>query len=414
MSKGKLLVLSQFFSPEYVTSSVLVTQMAEDLAKAGLDVEVLTGMPKEYTQGQVKVARKEKQNGLLIRRVDYLQLSRKSRLGRLLNYFSLVASMALRWPLLLRYRYVIVYSLPPLLPLLPALMNVFFGKKFVFVCYDLYPDLAIAMKAISPGCSIDRVMRFTNRLVYRRAEAIVAIGGEMKRYMLQSGLVADKTGIHVIPNWYDGIPAGYQPIVDKREGETFHVVYSGNMGICQDMDTILQCAVALRDRPDIRFVFTGHGNKADTIKAEAARLGLVNVEFHGYLMGREYTGMLARAGCFVVSLERGMEGLAVPSKSYSYLAAGRPVLAIIDGQTDISKDLAQYGCGFTVNNGDGGGMASLVLQMVSDRSRTVQMGLNARRLYEDKYTREACTAQYVGLMNELLTKKTEVRRQKSE
>src|SRR5690242_3951688 len=105
--RNKILVLSQFFYPEYVTSSVLVTQMAEDLAASGLDVEVLCGMPKEYLSGQVKAKGKEQHNGLLIRRVGYLQLSRKSTIGRLLNYFSLIASMALRWPLLLRYEYII-------------------------------------------------------------------------------------------------------------------------------------------------------------------------------------------------------------------------------------------------------------------------------------------------------------------
>ncbi len=402
MSKqGKVLVLSQFFYPEYVTSSMLVTQMAEDLATAGLDVEALCGMPKEYVSGQTKAPRKERHNGVLIRRVGYLQLSRKSRIGRLLNYFSLITSMALRWPLFLQYELVIVYSLPPLLPLLPALMNVLFGKKFVFTCYDLYPDLAIAMQAIGRGSAIDRVMSFTNRLVYPRASAIVAIGTEMKQYMLKSGLARDEAKIRVLPNWYDGEPNIYTEPNDQPKGQ-FVVAYSGNMGICQDMDTILQCATALRDRSDVHFVFTGHGNKADELQAEANRLGLANVEFHGYLTGKAYTDMLANADCFVVSLERGMEGLAVPSKSYSYLAAGRPVLAIIHPDTDISRDLTLYECGYTIANHDALGMADLILRISSDRTKLAQMGRNARRLYEERYTREACTKGYVELVKELL------------
>lgn len=404
--QNKVLVLSQFFYPEYVTSSVLVTQMAEDLAAAGLDVEVLCGMPKEYLSGQVRATPKEQYKGMLIRRVGYLQLSRKSTIGRLINYFSLIASVALRWPILLRYECIIVYSLPPLLPLLPALMNTFFHKKFVFVCYDLYPDLAIEMKAISRGSIIDRVMRFTNRRVYCRAQAIVAIGGEMKRYMLSSGLAADAERIHVIPNWYDGSPDQYQPINQTKKGEAFNVIYSGNMGICQDMDTILLCAKALRERPDIRFIFTGHGNKADELKQEASRLGLTNISFYGYLMGREYSDMLSSADCFIVSLEKGMEGLAVPSKSYSYLAAGRPVLAIIDSDTDISRALAEYECGYTITNGDGAGMAEHILAMANDRAGLARMGRNARRLFEEQYTRKLCTRQYVELMREILEKQS--------
>ncbi len=402
MSKqNRVLVLNQYFYPEYVTSSVLVTQMAEDMATAGLDVEVLCGMPKEYFSGQSKVRRKERHNGLLIRRVGYLQLSRKSKIGRLLNYFSLIASMAARWPLFLRYELVIVYSLPPLLPLLPALMNVLFGKKFMFACYDLYPDLAIAMKAIRPGSAIDRVMSFTNRLVYPRATAIVAIGTEMKKYMAKSGLVRDGAKIRVLPNWYDDEPNIYTEPTDQPK-EQFVVAYCGNMGICQDMETILQCAAVLKDRDNIHFVFTGHGNKAESLKAEAAQLYLANIEFHGFLTGKAYTDMLANADCFVVSLERGMEGLAVPSKTYSYLAAGRPVLAIIDPDTDISRDLAQYECGYTIKYHDSKGMAGLILEMAEDRGKLAQMGRNARRLYEEHYTREACTKGYVELVRELL------------
>jgi glycosyltransferase involved in cell wall biosynthesis len=401
---NKILVLSQFFHPEYVTSSVLVTQMAEDLAASGLDVEALCGMPKEYFNGQVKAPRKEEYKDLVIRRVGYLQLPRKSMVGRLLNYFSLVASVALRWPLLLRYEYIIVYSLPPLLPLIPALMNVFFGKKFVFVCYDLYPDLAIKMKAISNGSAIDRVMRFTNRLVYKRASAIVAIGGEMKRHMLASGLAADAGRIHVMPNWYDGDPDEYTPADQTKKGEAFSIVYSGNMGICQDMDTILKCAQILLDRQDIRFVFTGHGNKAAVLKQEAARLGLKNVEFRGYLMGKDYTDMLTSADCFIVSLEKGMEGLAVPSKTYSYLAAGRPVLAIMAADTDIPAILAQYRCGYTLEGGDAAGMAERILAMASDRAALARMGSNARKLYEEQFRREIRTGEYVKLMKELLGK----------
>jgi glycosyltransferase involved in cell wall biosynthesis len=400
----KILVLSQFFYPEYVTASVLVTQMAEDLAAAGLDVEVLCGMPKEYLEGQVRAPLKEQYNGMLVKRVGYLQLSRKSKIGRLLNYFSLIASMALRWTMFLRYEYIIVYSLPPLLPLLPALMNVFFRKKFVFVCYDLYPDLAIEMNAISRGSAIDRVMKFTNRRVYPRASAIVAIGQEMKRYMLSTGLAKVADNIKVIPNWYDGDPGNYHEM-EAGAKDVFSIVYSGNMGICQDMDTILKCAENLRDRKDIRFIFTGHGNKAEDLKDKVLNKGMENVEFRGYLMGQEYSDMLSSADCFIVSLEKGMEGLAVPSKSYSYLAAGRPVLAIIDRDTDISRALEQYRCGYTVENGDGAGMTKRLLEMAADRPAMAQMGRNARRLYEEHYRREICTAKYVDLMRELLNKR---------
>jgi glycosyltransferase involved in cell wall biosynthesis len=376
MKSDRVLILNQFFYPEYVTASVLITQMAEDLAARGIGVDVLCGMPKEYLEGAQRVPKRETYKGIAIRRVGYLQLSRRSKVGRLLNYFSFIASIALHFPKLLGYRLIVVNTMPPLLPLIPAVMNGLFGRKFAFVCYDLYPELAIRMGAIGRGSLIDRVMRFTNRRVYRRASAVVALGEEMKRYMLSSGLIADEDRVHVIPNWYDGGEEAFRQARRASEGP-FNVVYSGNMGVCQDMDTILKCAERLRDRPDIRFIFTGHGNKADALKAEAGRLGLGNVTFHGYLMGREYEEMLASADCFVVSLEKGIEGLAVPSKTYSYLAAGRPVLAIIDRNTDIARMIELYECGFSMDNGDAEGMAGRILEMAEDGAAHARMAGNA-------------------------------------
>jgi glycosyltransferase involved in cell wall biosynthesis len=121
-------------------------------------------------------------------------------------------------------------------------------------------------------------------------------------------------------------------------------------------------------------------------------------------MGKDFEDMLASADCFLVSLEKGIEGLAVPSKTYSYLAAGRPVLAIIDRDTDISRMLELYECGFTVENGDAEAMAERILEMAGDRAATAEMGKRARRLYEENYKREICTKQYIELFKEVLGK----------
>lgn len=400
MKSDRVLILNQFFYPEYVTASTLITQMAEDITASGIGVDVLCGMPKEYLDGSARVPKSETYKGIGIHRVGYLQLSRRSKIGRLLNYFSLIASVMLHFPKMLGYRFIIVNTMPPLLPLLPALMNTFFGSRFIFVCFDLYPELAIRMGAIGRGSLIDRVMHFTNRRVYRRASAIVALGDEMKRYMLSAGLTQDEDRIHVIPNWYDGGERIYREVSTDRAG-AFRVVYSGNMGVCQDMDTILHCAEHLKDHTEIEFIFTGHGNKADALKSEAERLGLQNVTFRGFLLGKEYEDMLSSADCFILSLEKGIEGLAVPSKAYSYLAAGRPVLAIIDRSTDISRMLELYACGHTVDNGDVEGMAGHILTMAGDAATHAAMAKNARKLFEEHYRREICTGQYVELIQEM-------------
>ncbi len=402
MSKrNRILILSQFYHPEYVTASVLIGQMAEDLAAQGFDVEVLCGRPKEYVEGAGKVPGRETHKGVHIRRARYLQLPRKSRLGRLVNYFTFVASVLLRWPTLLGYGLLVVYTNPPLLPMVPALLNRLFGQRFAFVCYDLYPELAIRMGAVGRGSAIDQVMGPINRAVYGNASAIVALGQDMKRYMATSGLAPHPERIEVIPNWYDDATDVYRPM-PAAQPAVFTVVYSGNMGVCQDMETILAAARLLQGRADIRFVFTGHGNKADSLKETAGREGLENLSFDGYLTGERFAALLAGASCFLVSLEAGMEGLAVPSKTYSYLAAGRPVLSIMAEDADVSRILVEREAGLAFANGDGQGLADGIAALADDYERCQRMGRNARALFVQEYRRELCTARYGELFARLL------------
>jgi glycosyltransferase involved in cell wall biosynthesis len=97
-----------------------------------------------------------------------------------------------------------------------------------------------------------------------------------------------------------------------------------------------------------------------------------------------------------------MEGLAVPSKTYSYLAAGRPVAAVISPNTDIARELMEYGAGAVFRNGDAEGLARWLAALAGDRDRVVKMGANARRLFEERYRRETCTGRYAALIGDIL------------
>jgi len=124
-------------------------------------------------------------------------------------------------------------------------------------------------------------------------------------------------------------------------------------------------------------------------------------------MGSGFVDLLNSADCFIVSLERGMEGLAVPSKTYSYLAAGRPVAAVMSRDTDIARQLEQYDAGRTFANGDAAGLAAWIEELAADRGKLARMGENARRLFEEHYRRETCTAQYAALIEKILSDDTD-------
>ena len=182
--KKDILFLCQFFYPEHNSSATLPFDTAKYLAAEGFKVDALCGYPKEYNFGG-EVPLKETVDGVNINRIKYIQLGRKEKICRLINYFSFTFFALLRVFKLRNYKTVIVYSNPPILPVVPVLANMLFGTRFVFVAYDVYPEIAYASDSLRPGGMIDRIMKWLNRSIYKRVSMVVALTDEMKRFLLE-------------------------------------------------------------------------------------------------------------------------------------------------------------------------------------------------------------------------------------
>ena len=313
--KKDILFVLQFFYPEYVSSATLPYDTALALTEAGYSVDVLCGMPKEYSDGQ-NVPKRETVNGMGVRRVNYWQLDRKKKLGRLLNYFSFTFSIFMRLFSMRKYKSVVVYSNPPLLPFVAALASALFGCKLVFVAYDLYPEIGVRSGAMSENGIISRLMRYINKKVYKRAEAVVALSSEMKEYIAENRPI-DRERIHVIPNWFEDTfhsseikpDNGFKEVV----GDRMVVSYFGNMGIAQDMQTLLDAMICLKNDANVCFLLAGHGAKMADVKKAIAENAIENAYVYDFLKGKDYLDALQASDCAVISLEKGLTGLCVPS-----------------------------------------------------------------------------------------------------
>ena len=403
-SKKDVLFLCQFFHPEYISSAQLPFDTAKALQKKGLKVDVLCGYPKEYYRGP-QVPKKETVDGIGIQRLSYLQPSRSHVLGRLINYFSFTLSVFFHLGRLRNYRSIVVYSNPPILPWIASWAKPLFGSKLVFVSYDLYPELALETGAMRPGSGITGLMRHINKVVYPRFDRVVALSSEMKAFLAQNRPIGEDR-ICVIPNWY---PDRGTPDRDLRGnrfaqslGDKFVVSYFGNMGTVQDVDTILGAVRLLKEEHGIAFLFAGHGNKLEMLKQTIAREHLENAQVLEYLHGKDYTDALQISGAALISLEKGTTGLCVPSKTYSYMMEGIPLIAIM-GSSDIVSDI-ESGAGVHLENGQCQRLAELIRTMAADPEKCRAMSEKCRELYLRRYTPEICTAQYVALFQELLGK----------
>ena len=350
--KKDILFLCQFFHPEYISSAQLPFDTAKALARAGFSVDVLCGEPREYYHGP-KVAKTETVEGITIHRLGYLQPDRSHTWGRILNYFSFTLSVFFHLWDLKNYRCALFYSNPPVLPWVASWAKKLFGCKLVFVSYDLYPELALRTGALKTGSSVEKFLSHINKAVYPRLDRVVALSSEMKEF-LQENRAIDPSRIVVIPNWYPDGGAPRRDLMGNRFvgdlGGKFVVSYFGNMGTIQDMETILGAVRALKDEPDIFFLFAGHGNKLEALKQSIAREGLHNAQVLEYLHGQDYRDALEISSAALISLEAGTTGLCVPSKTYSYMMEGIPLLAIMD-RCDIVADI-ESGAGKAFHNGE--------------------------------------------------------------
>ena len=400
--KKDILFLCQFFYPEYISSAQLPYDTVRALKEAGFKVDALCGYPREYSEGG-NIPVRETVDGVSIHRLKYIQTGRAGFLGRIVNYFSFTLMVLLHIFEIAQYQAVVVYSNPPILPWIASWAKVLFGTKLVFVSYDLYPEVATVTGTLGRGNPICRLMNHINKCVFRRADFVVALSSEMKEYIAQNRPVKEER-IVVIPNWYKDQGGPVRNLENNRFREEcdgrFVVSYFGNMGTMQDMQTLLGAIRELKEDKDIFFLFAGHGNKMEALKKIAGEEALDNIAIYDFLHGQDFQDALAISDCAFVTLEKGATGLCVPSKTYSYMMQGLPLLAVMD-PCDIVADI-EKGAGAWVRNGESEKLAQVIRSLREDPRKLEQMRHICREIYLENYTTEICTNQYIKLFRRLL------------
>lgn len=404
-----ILLLCQYFYPEYVSSAVLPTQLAEELASNGYNVSTICGWPQDYHNGN-SVPKKEEYKGIYINRLKYGNFNNKSKIGRIINFFSFFLVTLVKLIKIKKYKLVIVYSNPPILPLVGYWAKKLGNVKLIFVGFDLYPDNAIAINAIKRNGMIDKLMKYINQRVYKYYDKIVAISDDMKSYMLKAHKQLEEKRTVVIPNWYTGEINKSKDIINKeflnlREKWGLIVLYTGNMGEAQELDTIVNSIIRMNSNRKFKntlFIFTGHGSKRWEIEQNLNDNGVINTKFYGFLEGQDYMDILNIADICLVSLKKGIEGIGVPSKIYGYFAYGKPVVSIMSDKTELAKNIIKYCAGYNIIQDDIDGFITSIENFIDNPEMILNLGKNSLRLHNDLYKREISLKKYQKLINEII------------
>jgi colanic acid biosynthesis glycosyl transferase WcaI len=277
---------------------------------------------------------------------------------------------------------VVAQTDPPVVGLVGLLVARRFRVPLVVIVQDLLPSERHSVSA--------NVIRPAVDLYLRRAEHVVAVGETMRRRLEDRGIER----VTVIPNWVD--TQALHP-VEKDFGGRFVVMHSGNIGYGQDLETLISAA---RQVPDVEVVIAGAGARRGEL--ERAASGIPNLTFRGYVPEEQLSESLSSASLHFVGLSAGLSGYAVPSRLYSVLAAGRPVLVTADEDSEAAELVHRVGCGFVLPPGRPHELAEVIRGVSSGTYDLRGMGARGRRFAVSYADRSLAVARYRQLFANVL------------
>jgi len=380
--------LNRSYWPDQAATGQLLADLAEDLVHDyRCQVSVVAGLPllkrSEQTQsyrGWLPVQR-ESHNGVAIFRAVGTTLRPRRFVARATNYLSYFLSATLAGLKVPRPDIVVSLTDPPIIGLVGLLMARRARAKFVFLCQDIFPEVAVLLEDFHNE-TVNRSLQRINQFLVRKADRVIALGDTMKERLV-TGKGADPQKVTVIHNWADCstiVPGPKYNSFTAKHGlaDAFVVMHSGNIGLSQGLDTLIEAAELLRPHQDLIIAIVGDGNKREALERRVREQQLTNVRFFPYQPKELLHESFAAADMFIISLMRGLAGYIVPSKLYGILAAGRPYVAAVEEACEVADITKMYDCGFVTKPGNAQDLANIILMLYQNREMTKRMGNNAR------------------------------------
>jgi glycosyltransferase involved in cell wall biosynthesis len=401
---GRIVFVEQFYYPEGWGGAELPRDITMHLARRGHEVEVICGSdlyaPLDGDPGPDPVAA-----GVRIRRIPRLFGGDIHRF-KLFRQLWFYAGLILRLTVGKAADVYVAQTNPPLTVPLVALAARLRRRPLLVIAMDIYPDVIVAHGALAQGAFATRLLDAIFKRAYRAARRVVSLGPVMTQRLIAKGVPAGR--ICEISNWATGVGGvvrGAENVL-RREwglGNDFVLLYSGNLGIGHEFETLLQgFAEARRADPRLRLVIIGKGSRLEETRQRVAELGLGDsARFADLVPAERLPESLGIADLAVATLRSGFEGLIVPSKVLGYLARGIPVL-YIGPRSDIDHLIERYDCGNALRNGDVAGVCAALRAASADREALQRRGESGRRGYETDLQRPLGLARYAALVEECL------------
>lgn len=402
----RLAVLCPHFEPDTAPTGEVITAIVHELAARGHELQVVTALP-WYRHHAVEEGwtgrrvRKERTPWGSVVRVDPFAGRDKRSIARraagFVGFSALAGLQAMRGG---RVDGVLAMAPPFTMGLTGWAVHVVRRGPLVYNVQDVFPDAAIATGAITDRRMI-AVARWIERQSYARSAAISVVGEEMRANIVAKVPARRAGDVVVIPNFVD--TEAIRPFDRRTElrarlgiGDEPVVMYAGNIGFSQSLGIVVEVA---RRMPDVTFLINGGGSGLPAVREQAA--GVANVRFNGYEPKEKVPEVLATGDVHLVPLRAGLGSVSVPSKTYSVLAAGRPVVASIDAGSEVPRLLEAAGAGVAVRPDDPDALHAALVELLADAPRRAAMGAAGRAWVEANASPAAAAVAYEQLFRRL-------------
>jgi colanic acid biosynthesis glycosyl transferase WcaI len=401
-------VVSELYYPEETSTGHFMTWIAEALAKV-YTVKVISAKPTYAARG-VRVPRIEIRNNVEIRRCYSTAFNKDRLFFRLINVVTICLSVFLTTCIRVKKgEVVLVVTNPPLLPYAVILACLLRRAKCVVRVDDVYPDILVASGIISKNGFPFRLLNNLVLFFIARTERVIVLGRDMHELMADK-VASIRDRLSIITNWADAAEVTPTPrtqnILIRELGlqDKFIVQCAGNIGRVQGIEVIFDAARKLCTYEDVHFMFIGSGAKKRWLLKQIKMNSLRNITILDNRPRSDQANFLNACDIAVVSLVRGMLGISVPSRTYNILAAGKPLIAIVDENSEIALTVKEERVGWIVSPENSDEITRAILEARSNSQRRLTMGKRARSIAENKYARERVLNSYFSLISVLMNK----------
>lgn len=383
--------VNRVYPPVGGATGELLRELAEGLASGGARVIVVTSRGPR----RLRLPRRAVERGVEVIRVGGLPFMRSSHVLRALSYAGLYPRFMREVRRLGKVDVVISMTDPPQ-QFVAVTWASGRARRMIHWAQDVYPELAEELGVIKRGGFIAQSLRAISAGALRRQEDVVVVGRCMREKLI--GLGVNVRAIEVIPNWTSVRRPEAREVAAMREhlgwGDKFIALYSGNLGMAHDFETVMEAAKILQGS-GVQMVFAGEGPRLKEVRRRMSSVD--GVTFLPSRPREELASFLASADVHLVTLRAELSGWAVPSKAYGIMAAGRPIVYVGPEDSEIARLVTESGAGIAVRNGDSRGMADVLGELKNDKNRLRMMEARCLGL-ADEFTFEKALLRWRSLL----------------